>query len=141
MTYFLKVSIVAWLLWVAAGCTGSSPGFSFPGSARERPAGQALPAVVEIRVKSQRLRGGASRPVRSRAEPGNEESNWLRDNLRTNPVIRKNLDEERVRHSTIDDVNLFHARLEGVESGIHLGYHPRIDRSIGNQFAALAFGE
>src|SRR5690606_17262939 len=47
---------------------------SFPGSAWERNAWEALPPVKSIRlaISLRYSRGGASRAVRSQAEPGNE---------------------------------------------------------------------
>jgi len=48
----------------------SLPGASFPGSAWERTAGEALPRV------SCRSAGRACRAARSQAEPGNEDSAW-----------------------------------------------------------------
>ena len=45
---------------------------SFPGSARERAARQALPAVNDFIEEFTGIRGRASMVVRSQAEPGNE---------------------------------------------------------------------
>jgi predicted O-linked N-acetylglucosamine transferase (SPINDLY family) len=54
---------------------------SFPGSAWERTSPQALPADASV-ARAQYLGGGASRDVRSQAEPGNESGATSRKRLR-----------------------------------------------------------
>src|SRR4029077_7819700 len=65
----------------------------------------------------------------------------LRNDFRSDSLIRKDLDEQRVRQAAVVDVYLFDSRLQRVEGRFHLGDHSRIDRAVGDQFATLAFRE
>ena len=44
-------------------------------------------------------------------------------------------------HAAVDDVHLLDLRFQGIECRFDLGDHPRIDCAIGNQLAALTFGQ
>ena len=46
-----------------------------------------------------------------------------------------------MRHPPVDDVHLRDPGFQGIESRLDLRDHPRVDRAIGDQVAALFLGE
>jgi len=53
--------------------------------------------------------------------------------LRTNPTIREDLEQEGVTSSPVDDVNLLDSAIYGVKRAADLWNHAAYDGTVGNQ--------
>src|ERR1041385_5271029 len=65
----------------------------------------------------------------------------LENDLRSDPRLREDLQQDRVGDSAVDDVGLVHAALQGGEAGLDLGEHAGGDDALVDQASDVGLGQ